>query len=157
MIIFHSKRQGNSFNLDQCAQRWIPLSTGAKPVLGPNCMIPYINKGSNFDLDRTLNTRFKRLKNQNVYVICKLCKFYKIVQCFNYMHVKFQVVGFQNKEIYVIVLSISSVYFYSDIYRSRWLGGFLPLTAAKFRLVWKISDQSIKTSPQIYAIFFLKL
>ena len=47
------------------------------------------------------------------------------------------------KEIYVIVLSISSVYFYSDIYRSRWLGGFLPLTVAKFRLVLKISDQSI--------------
>ena len=28
--------------------------------------------------------------------------------------------------------------------RSRWFGGFLPLTAAKFRLVWKISNLSIK-------------
>ena len=36
-------------------------------------------------------------------------------------------------------------------------GGFLPLTAAKFRLVWKISDQSIKTSPRIYATYFDKV
>ena len=50
--------------------------------------------------------------------------------------------GFKMKEIYMYVLVLS---FYSDIYWSRWLGGFLPLTAAKFRLVWKISDQSIKT------------
>ena len=79
---------------------------------------------------------------------------------FNFMHAKFQVAGFQNKKIYVIVFSMSSVYFYSDIYWSRGLGGFLPLTAAKFRIVWKISDQSIKTSPKIcatHASYFLKL
>ena len=44
---------------------------------------------------------------------------------------KFQVAGFQNKrDIRHRSLEYSSVYFYSDIYRSRWLGGFLPLTAA---------------------------
>ena len=42
------------------------------------------------------------------------------------MYAKFQVAGFHYKRD-VIVLSISSVYFYSDIYRSRWIGGFLPL------------------------------
>ena len=65
--------------------------------------------------------------------------------------------GLKIKEIYIVVLSIPSVYFYSYIYWSRWLGGFLPLTAAKFRLVWKISDQSNKTASQIYATYFLIL
>ena len=65
--------------------------------------------------------------------------------------------GFKIKEVYVIILSISSVYFYSDIYQSREVGGFLPLMAVKFRLVWKISDQSIKTLPQTYATYFLIL
>ena len=71
---------------------------------------------------------------------------------FNFMHAKFQVAGFQNKEIYVIVLSMSSVYFDSDIYWFRGLGGFLPLPAAKFRKVWKISDQS---SNMCYLCFLL--
>ena len=39
-----------------------------------------------------------------------------------------------------------SLNFHSDVYWSRWLVGFLPLAATKFRLVWKISDVSIKTS-----------
>ena len=65
--------------------------------------------------------------------------------------------GFKLKEIYVIVFLISSGFFNSDIYWSRLLGGFLLMTAAKFRLVWKISDLSIKTAPQIYATYFLIL
>ena len=63
---------------------------------------------------------------------------------FYYMHANLQSQGFKIKEIYVIVLSISSVYCNWDISWSRRLGGFLPLTAAKLMLVWKISDQSIK-------------
>ena len=63
--------------------------------------------------------------------------------------------GFKIKEIYVIVISILSVHLYYDIYRSRWLGGFLPLTAAKFKLVWRISDRSIKISIQIFKICYL--
>ena len=55
------------------------------------------------------------------------------------------------KEIYVIVLSILFILLVQVT------GGFLPLTAAKFRLVWKISDQSIKTSPRIYATYFNKV
>ena len=39
-----------------------------------------------------------------IYIICR---FHKIEQCFNYMHAKFQVTGFQNKRDYVIVLSIN--------------------------------------------------
>ena len=44
--------------------------TGAKPVLGPSCMIPN-RKGSKSELDKTLPIRFKRLKKSksmnNVY------------------------------------------------------------------------------------------
>ena len=61
---------------------------------------------------------------------------------FNYMICmpNFKMQGFKLKEIYVVVLLISSVYFDSEIFWSRWLGGFLPLKAAKFRLVRKISE-----------------
>ena len=95
--------------------------TGANPALGPNCMIPYNYKERGLtDLDKTLRTRFKRLKNQKVRVVCIICRFHNIEQYFNYMQTKFKVAGFQNKrDIYVIVLS-SSVYLYSDIYLSRW-------------------------------------
>ena len=79
-------------------------------------------KGSNSDLDKTLPTCFKRLKNQKVCVIYIICRFHKIKQCSNYMHAKFQFVIFTQR-----------------------LGDFLPLTATKFRLVWKSSDLSMKT------------
>ena len=61
------------------------------------------------------------------------------------MHAKFQVAGFQNKrDIHHRSLDFVC-YFYSNIYWSRLLGIFLSMTAAKFRLVGKISDQYIKT------------
>ena len=41
-------------------------SKGTKPVLGPNCMMPYTDNW----LDEMLHTRFKHLKTQNVGVIC---------------------------------------------------------------------------------------
>ena len=47
-------------------------------------------------LDKTVPTRFKRLKNQKVCVICIICRFHKTEQCFNYMYAKFQGAGFQN-------------------------------------------------------------
>ena len=53
--------------------------------------------GSNSDLDKTLSTRFKRLKSHIVCVICIIGRFHKIGQCFNYMHANFQVAGLQNK------------------------------------------------------------
>ena len=39
----------------------------------------------------------------------------------------------------------------------RWLGGFLPPTAAKFRLVWKIPNLLIEISRKIYATYFFIL
>ena len=39
----------------------------------------------------------KRLKSQNVSVICIIFGFHNIELCFDYMHAKFQVAGFQTK------------------------------------------------------------
>ena len=36
----------------------------------------------------------------------------------------------------------------------RWIGGFLPMTVSKFRLVWKISDLSNKDLHKKYATYF---
>ena len=36
---------------------------GVTTVLGQYCMIPYLRKGSNSDLGKTLPTRFKHLQN----------------------------------------------------------------------------------------------
>ena len=69
------------------------------------------------------------------------------------MHANLKSQGFKIKELYVIVLSISSVYCNWDISWSRPLGGFLPLTAAKLMLVWKISDQSIKNMLPTFSYF----
>ena len=109
------------------------LTTGAKPVLYPNCMIPYIKK-SNSDPDNTLPTHFKRPKNQK-----SMSNMYNLKISLNVLSTcmpNFKSQSFKIKEIFFTVLSISSVYFYSEIYWSRQLCGFLPLMAAKFRLVW---------------------
>ena len=96
-------------------QNFSSITTGAKPALGPNCIIPQINC-SDSDLDKTLPTRFERLKyHRKVCAICIICRFHKLAQCFNYMP-NFKQQDFKIKEIYVIVLSISSVYFYLDIF-----------------------------------------
>ena len=110
------------------------------------------------DLEKTLPTRFKRLKNQKVCVICIICRFHKIEQCFYYMHAKFQVAGFQNKR---------DIRNRSLDFVCLFLLGHLPVQVTRwalasdsseiFRLVWKISDQSIKTSHQTYATYFLIL
>ena len=65
------------------------------------------------------------------------------------MHGKFQVAGFKTKTIYVIVLLISSDYFFKT-----WLRAFLPLAAAKFRLLRKISGLSNKISHQVFLILY---
>ena len=73
--------------------------TGAKRVSGPNYLIPYMYKErvSISGLDKTLPTRFKCLKMKKVCVICIICRFHRIEQCFNYMRAKFQVEGLQNR------------------------------------------------------------
>ena len=76
-----------------------------------------------------LPTRFKRLKKSK-----SLCNVYYLS-------------SFSRFRLFIFTRS--------DIYLSRWQ--FLQLTAVKFRLVWKISDKSIKTSPQTYATYFLIL
>ena len=93
----------------------------------------------------------KLVKNQN-YIL-------SVKQCYTGLRLLY-IKGLMTKEVeeFPVVRtsitsdnSILSVYFYSDINRSRRLGSFLPLTAAKFGLVWKSSDHSIKNILPIFS------
>ena len=59
-----------------------------------------LRKGSIFYLDKTLPTRLKCLKIQKGCVVCIICRFHKIEQCFNYINAKFQVVEFHYRSLF---------------------------------------------------------
>ena len=73
------------------------------------------------------------------------------------MHACFQVAGFQNERDIRNRSQDFVCLFLPGHLLVQVTGRSLPLTAAKFRLVWKISDLSMKTSPRIFATYFLIL